>query len=139
MKIIKKMSWRFKIAILLILTSVILYIIQYLIFHQPTTEMFYLGIDLAFLPIEVLLVVLVIETAISQREKSILLEKLNMVIGVFFSEVGTELLTEISKFDSKSGKTNKTLIINGNWVDEDFINVKKDITNSKYFLDINGD
>jgi hypothetical protein len=138
MKIIKKLSWRFKIAILLILASAILYIIQYLIFHQPTTEMFYLGIDLAFLPIEVLLVVLVIETAISQREKSIMLEKLNMVIGVFFSEVGTELLTEISKFDSKSGKTNKTLIINGNWADEDFINVKKDVINSKYFLDING-
>jgi hypothetical protein len=138
MNIFKKLSWRLKIAILLILSSVILYIIQYLIFHQPTTEMFYLGIDLAFLPIEVLLVVLVIETAISQREKSILLEKLNMVIGIFFSEVGTELLKEISKFDSKSVKTNKKLIINENWVDEDFINVKKNITDSEYFLDING-
>jgi hypothetical protein len=40
-----------------------------------------------------------------------MLEKLNMVIGAFFSEVGTEFLTEISKFDSKS-RTSKILIIN---------------------------
>ncbi|MFY9639118.1 MAG: hypothetical protein WAK14_09995, partial [Methanobacterium sp.] len=94
MNITKKLGWRLKIAILLILSAVILYMIQYFIFLEPKTELFYFGIDLAFLPIEVLLVVLVIETAISQREKSALLEKLNMVIGVFFSEVGTELLSE---------------------------------------------
>jgi len=138
MKIINQISWRLKIAILLILSSAILYIIQYLIFNKLETEMFYLGIDLAFLPIEVLLVVLIIETSISQREKNILLEKLNMVIGVFFSEVGTDLLTEISKFDLRSGKINKKLIINGNWIDGDFNNAKNDIINTKYFLDING-
>jgi hypothetical protein len=139
MKISKHLGWRLKIAILLILSSIILYYLQYLFFHEPRTELFYLGIDLAFLPIEVLLVVLVIETAISQREKSILLEKLNMVIGVFFSEVGTELLEEISKFDSKSKKTNNMLIINANWADEDFINAKKELENRKYHLEIHGD
>ncbi len=112
--------------------------IQYFIFHQPKTELFYFGIDLAFLPIEVLLVVLVIETAISQREKSALLEKLNMVIGVFFSEVGTELLSEISKFDSKSKKISNILIINSNWADLDFIKAKNDITDRKYHLEIHG-
>ena len=139
MKIIEKMGWSLKIAILLILTALILYIAQYFLFHQPKTELFYFGIDLAFLPIEVLLVVLVIETAISQREMSVLLEKLNMVIGVFFSEVGTELLSEISKFDSKSKKISQILIINANWNNLDFIKVKNDITNRKYILKIQGD
>jgi len=138
MKLMKRLSWRFEIAILLILSAVILYLIQFYIFHEPRTELFYLGIDLAFLPIEVLLVVLVIETAISQREKSVLLEKLNMVIGVFFSDVGTELLGEISKFDSKSNTINKTLIINSNWVDLDFQKAKDDITKRKYHLKITG-
>ena len=62
-----------------------------------------------------------------------------MVIGVFFSEVGTELLAEISKFDSKSRKTSNELIINANWADEDFINAKKEIENRKYHLEIHGD
>jgi hypothetical protein len=138
MNITKKLGWRVKIAILLILSALILYMIQYFIFHQPKSELFYFGIDLAFLPIEVLLVVLVIETAISQREKSALLEKLNMVIGVFFSEVGIELLSEISKFDSKSKKISNILIINSNWADIDFVKAKKDITNRKYHLEIHG-
>jgi hypothetical protein len=138
MKIMKRLGWNFKIAILLILSASILYMIQYFIFLQPKTELFYFGIDLAFLPIEVLLVVLVIETAISQREKSALLEKLNMVIGVFFSEVGTDLLSEISKFDSKSKKISNILIINANWADLDFIRAKSDIINRKYNLEIYG-
>ncbi len=138
MKIIKKMGWRLKIAVLLIICALIIYLIQYFIFHQPKTELFYFGIDLAFLPIEVLLVVLVIETAISQREKSVLLEKLNMVIGVFFSDVGTELLGEISKFDTKSKNINNILIINANWAEQDFIKARNDITNRKYHLEIHG-
>ena len=139
MKIIEKMGWRLKIAILLIFTALILYLTQYYLVNQLRTELFYFGIDLAFLPIEVLLVVLVIETAISQREKSVLLEKLNMVIGVFFSEVGTDLLSEISQFDSKSKKISQILIINANWNEHDFIKVKNDIINRKYVLKIQGD
>ena len=138
MKIIKRLGWRFKIAILLILSAFVIYMIQYYIFLQPKTELFYFGIDLAFLPIEVLLVVLVIETAISQREKSALLEKLNMVIGVFFSEVGTDLLSEISKFDSKSKRISNILIINANWADLDFIKAKGDIIDREYNLEIYG-
>jgi len=138
MKIMEKIGWRGKIAILLIFTALIFYFIEYTIFHQPRTELFYFGIDLAFLPIEVLLVVLVIETAISQREKTVLLEKLNMVIGVFFSEVGTDLLSEISKFDSKSKKISQILVINSNWAEADFNKVKNDIINRKYVLNIKG-
>ena len=138
MKIMKRFGWRFEIAILLILSAVVLYLIQFYIFHEPRTELFYFGIDLAFLPIEVLLVVLVIETAISRREKSVLLEKLNMVIGVFFSDMGTEILGEISKFDLKSKTINETLIINSNWVDLDFKKAKEDITMRNYHLEIHG-
>ncbi|WP_048190856.1 hypothetical protein [Methanobacterium sp. SMA-27] len=138
MNMLKHIDWKVRIGILLVILSAILYFLNFTLFHDAEKVWFYLSIDMAFVPLEVLLVVLVIESVISRREKSIMLEKLNMVIGTFFSEVGTELLTEISKFDSKSRKTNKTLIINENWVDEDFINVKKDITNSNYFLDIDG-
>jgi hypothetical protein len=139
MGIMKKYGWNIKLAVMLIISSVILFIINSSIFHQPKTELFYIGIDLVFLPIEVLLVVLVIETAINRRETNILLEKLNMVIGAFFSEVGTDLLSEISKFDSKSSKTSKILIINSKWADIDFVNAKKNIKSTRYHLNISGD
>jgi hypothetical protein len=132
----KKYGWNIKLAIILILTSVVLYTAQTTIFHQPMTELFYIGIDLVFLPIEVLLVVIIIQTAISQREKNILLDKLNMVIGAFFSEVGTDLLSEISKFDAKSSKTSRLLIINSKWADQDFVHAKKNINSINYSLKI---
>jgi len=139
MKIREKFGWNIKLAILLVFTTVILFFILTLIFDQPKTELFYIGINLVFLPIEVLLVVIIIQTAISEREKNILLDKLNMVIGAFFSEVGTDLLTEISKFDSKSSKTSKILIINSKWEDQDFVHAKKNINSIKYHLKINKD
>lgn len=136
MKIREKFGWNIKLATLLILASLILYIIQTTIFSQPKTELFYLGINLVFLPIEALIVVIVIQTAISEREKKLMLDKLNMVIGAFFSEIGTEILTEISKFDSKSSKTSKILIINSKWEDEDFDHAKKNINSMSYHLKI---
>lgn len=134
MKILKRFSWNIKIASILIFTSLVLYIVQTMIFKEPKTELFYIGINLVFLPIEALIVVIIIQTGINEREKKLMLEKLNMVIGAFFSEVGTELLTEISKFDSKSTKTSKLLIINSRWEDEDFEHAKKNINSLAHSL-----
>jgi hypothetical protein len=138
LKIIKHVGWRLRLGLLLVVLSALLYTIQFLIFHEPHAELFYLGIDLAFLPIEVLLVVLVIETAISEREKSALLEKLNMVIGAFFSEVGTDLLSNIINFDHDSQKIKKGLLINRYWSEKDFLDAKEKINNFHHRLDIDG-
>lgn len=139
MDILKHIDWKVRIGILLVLASALLYFLNFVFFNDAEKVWFYLSIDMAFVPLEVLLVVLVIESVISQREKSIMLEKLNMVIGTFFSEVGTELLSEISKFDSKSKKISQILVINTNWAEADFFKVKNDITNRGYVLNIRGD
>ncbi len=55
--------------------------------------------DIAFLFIEVLLVTLIIHKILDNREKKERMEKLNMVIGTFYSEIGTELLNLIAKMD----------------------------------------
>ena len=125
MNILKHIDWKVRIGILLVILSAILYFLNFALFHEAEKVWFYLSIDMAFVPLEVLLVVLVIESVISRREKSIMLEKLNMVIGTFFSEVGTDLLAEISKFDSKSNKINKMLVINSNWSDDGLHYCKK--------------
>jgi hypothetical protein len=95
---------------------------------------FYIGMNLVLLPIEILIVVIIIQTGINEREKILTLENLNMVIRAFFSEVETELLTEISKFDSKSTKTSKFLIINSCWEDVDFEHIKKNINSLAHSL-----
>ena len=136
MKITKYLGWRVRLGILLVLIAGTLYIINYALFHDYRNLFFYLGIDIAFLPIEVLFVVLVIESAITEREKSILLEKLNMVIGTFFSEVGTQLVKNISEFDSKLENIRSNLILTDDWSREDFLDASRKIINYNYHLNI---
>ena len=77
----------------LILTSLIIYIIHFLIFSDLKDLAFYTLMDLAFMPIQVLLVGIIIENIITEREKVEKLQKLNMVIGAYYSEVGRPLAT----------------------------------------------
>jgi len=136
MRISKYLGWRVRLGILLVLISIILYGVNFAIFHDSRDLFFYLAIDIAFLPIEVLFVVLVIESAISERDKTILLEKLNMVIGTFFSEVGTQLVKNISEFDSKVENIRKNLIVSDDWTSAHFIEASRQIRNYNYRLSI---
>jgi len=135
----KYMSWRVRLGIILILLAVVLYVSNILVFRDIHDTLFYLDIDLAFIPIEALIIVLVLEWIISRREKQNLLEKLNMVIGSFFSEVGTELLAGISDFDSKTAKISKRLVITDNWTKKDFLDASERIKGYNYHVNIGKD
>ena len=74
----------------------------------------------------------VAERFITKREKQIRLEKLNMVIGVFFSEVGIKLLTSFSNYDPNLDNIRKELVIKGNWTKQDFLRVSKKLKNYDY-------
>jgi len=76
--------------------------------------------DIAFIPIEVLLVMLVIHQLLSKRGKRAMLEKMNMVIGPFFTEVGTELLKKLSQLDMNVDAITTRLVPNGDWSEQTF-------------------
>jgi hypothetical protein len=139
MKISEYFGWKVKLGIFLVVLSALLYVANYLIFHDLHEVLFYIGIDTAFLPIEILFVVLVIENAISSREKKQMMEKLNMVIGAFFSELGTDLLGAITKFDPDTEHIKDDLIINTSWSEKDFKRAKKTIKEFDYTLNITDD
>ena len=86
-------------SLLLVLLSVALYATAYLVFHRGADAAFTGVLDLAFLPVQVLLLYLVLDRALAERERRDRRRKLNMVIGAFFSTVGRrllELLTEMA-------------------------------------------
>jgi len=87
--------------------------LHYLIFRDPHHIFIYLIGDVAFVFVEVLLVTLIIHSVLEQREKKARLKKLNMVIGVFYSEVGTKLLEILSKWDPQIESIQKELVIEG--------------------------
>jgi hypothetical protein len=112
--------WEVVVGIYLIILAVLLYIVHFVIFKDPH-HIFIFGLgDLAFLPIEVLLVTLIIHRLLGQREKRLRLEKLNMLIGAFFSEVGTELLAYLSDSDPKLDEIRAGLLVTGDWEEQEF-------------------
>ncbi|UCG29558.1 MAG: hypothetical protein JSV53_08570 [candidate division WOR-3 bacterium] len=95
----KKINWQIFLGIALIIFSAAVYIIHYLLFRDVHHIFIYLIGDIAFVFIEVLLVTVVIHRLLTEREKRAMLEKMNMVIGAFYSEVGTTLLKSFARFD----------------------------------------
>jgi voltage-gated potassium channel len=87
----------------------------------PAGKILVIGIILAGVGCFVGVVANAIEYLIEMRERSLRIEKLNMIIGVFFSEVGTKLLKKFSTIDPDIQGIRSALIVSNNWSDEDFI------------------
>jgi len=77
----RRFSFVIYLAIAFVVLSGIAYFIHYLIFRDIHHIFIYMVGDLAFLPLEVLLVVFIIERLLARREMQAKLEKLNMVVG----------------------------------------------------------
>jgi len=133
----KKHNWQISLGIILIIMSFIVYLIHYVIFRDPHHIFIYLIGDIAFVFIEVLMVTLVIHSLLNIREKRERLEKLNMLIGVFFSEVGTRLLVLFSDSDPNLEKIKKNLIVNSEWTKNEFEHMNNQLRNYEYKININ--
>lgn len=132
----KKINWQILLGTILILFSALCYLIHYFIFRDPHHIFIYLFGDVAFVFIEVLMVTLVIHRLLGQREKRVRLEKLNMVIGVFFSETGTQLLRIVSESDPDFGALKKQLLVKGAWSDTVFADIGKSLKDHDYNIKI---
>jgi hypothetical protein len=98
----------------------VLFAVHYAIFRDAHNLFFYLLHGLAFLPLEVLIVGVVIDRLISVREKRSLRHKLNMVIGAFFSEVGSPLLAELLPAMTAAPQIREQLHLKASWKKDDF-------------------
>jgi len=116
----RRFSFIIYLAIAFVALSGIAYFIHYLIFRDVHHIFIYMIGDLAFLPLEILLVVIIIERLLARRETQAKLEKLNMVVGAFFSEMGNYLLQDlIIHFDNRL-EISRHLNVTERWTKKDF-------------------
>ena len=115
--------WTVLVAIALIALSIGMYAVHYLVFQDAHHIWIYFIGDLAFLPIEVLLVTLVLHRLLELRDRRVKMEKMNMVIGTFSSALGTRLLAHFSDNDPGMKALRKELLISDQWSGEDFARV----------------
>jgi len=97
-----RMIWELKIVAILVGVSLLLYLIHFICFRNLQHICLWSFTSLAFLPISALVVTLVINRVLSARDKALRMDKLNMLIGVFFSNVGNELLIRFSDWDANA-------------------------------------
>ncbi|MBN1273951.1 MAG: hypothetical protein JXB26_16930 [Candidatus Aminicenantes bacterium] len=116
----KIFNWTVNISLIFLAASALTYTIHYFIFHDVHHIFLYMIGDIGFLFIDVLLVVLFIERILSRREKRAILQKLNMVIGTFFSEVGVTMLSRFSGLVENAEEIQEALSVRPNWTDKDF-------------------
>jgi len=119
------------LAIILMGSSAVIYIIQNAIFHEPSQTAFYLFQDMAFVPVQALIATLVIDGFLKMQEKRRKIKKINVVISTFFVDTGINIMMAMSGFNKNHNKACEIIKI------EEFINnkgrnVKKALSEFEY-------
>lgn len=132
----KKWRWQLLVGVGLVALSALLYTLHFYIFQDAHHIWIYFLGDVAFIPVEVLLVTLIVHQMLDSRDTRKKLEKLNMVIGTFFSSVGSQLLVYLSDNDPNLEEIKKELVISDEWTDEEFISINNRLKSYDYKVNI---
>jgi hypothetical protein len=117
-----------------------LYVMRWVLFSGAAlhNEMWrFLVGDIGFLCLQVAIVTLFLDRLLRNRERQSMLRKLNMVIGAFFSEVGTELLGRLAVTDTTLAEVRSDLIPQLSWTDVDYLRAEQAVADHKPSIDIN--
>ncbi len=125
-------KWYLLLGVALLTTSVGLYVIHYFIFQDVRHILSFLLEDIAFVPLQVLLITFVIEELLNEREKRSIISRLNMVVGAFFNEVGVSLLAKLPAFDENAGQVAPHLLVSGQWSSKQFMNARRFISHHNF-------
>ncbi|MDD4127576.1 MAG: hypothetical protein PHV39_07815 [Methanomicrobium sp.] len=120
-------NWEIKLAALLLMLTILIYSLKYFFLQNTGDTINYIFNSLGFLPVNVLLVTIVLNKLLILRARHEKLEKMNMVIGAFFTEVGSHLITVITKIDPDYKDISDLLLIKKDIKDDNFKNIKEKI------------
>jgi hypothetical protein len=128
----KRFKWEISLGFCLFAISFLVYLIRFAIFRDINSILNDLLGQLAFLPVYIFLSTIIIDQLLSKREKQVMLKKLNMIIGSFYSEVGITLINCFLGFDMDSDKIGEILDISSDWTIKKFENARLIVKNHKY-------
>ncbi|MDS0527636.1 hypothetical protein NNC19_18260 [Clostridium sp. SHJSY1] len=109
------------VSIILIILSLGMFFIHYEVFGQLENTIYYSVMNICFIPINILAVTVLFDKLAERRRYSERLSKLNMLVGLFFSDIGYKLLKVIVAGDEKIKKEKldfNDLKLCNNWLRE---------------------
>jgi len=133
--------WQVEIAATLIVAAIVVYALRWYLFPSGAfhREMLrYLVDDIAFLFIQVLLVSMLIDGLMQRRQRETMLDKLNMIVGAFFSECGTDVLGRIARLDRELDDVREDLLARTAWTAKDYERAKQAFRAHKPVIELSG-
>lgn len=131
----KKKQNNLKLILLLIIISIVVFSMQLIFFKSIRDTVFYLLQDLAFIPIQIIVIYFVLETILEENAKKEKLRKLNVVLNAYFIETGTNTLHFLSRFDMNINNTKEIVCFSSAWTHNDFTKAKAKIKHTEYNID----
>ena len=113
----------------MILLIIIIYGSNYLVLGDGEHIISYVWTHLGFIPVDILLVAFLLDEIIEKKEKEAMLEKLDMLMSTFFSEVGNELISQLSTVNKYEANTENLKSIK-DWDEKDFDNKRAELKSS---------
>ncbi len=90
------------LILILTISSACIYLIQFYLFKRPDDTVYYLFQDLAFVPVEAIVVTLILNNLLNVMEKRQKMKKINVIISAFFAEMGITVISELVKFNQNN-------------------------------------
>jgi hypothetical protein len=118
------------------LLSVALYLFHYALFEDARHILLWTTTSIAFLPISVLFVTLIINQLMLRREKRLIMEKLNMLVGTFFSVLGTQLLRYCAAWDPQVEQIRQEASVGVDCSEKTFRRVRQRLEGCEYAVDV---
>jgi hypothetical protein len=131
---VNRATWRVKLGLGLAAATVLVLLVNLRAFGTPKETGFWVMHSLAMMPIEILIVTLILSQILERRARQEMLQKLNMVIGAFFSEVGAELLRRLTAFDADV-EVRESFLVEDDWDDKRFARAKAAAAAYDYAVD----
>ncbi len=114
-----KDNWKIRFAILMIIIAFIFFASRMLYLGDSEEVVSYLWKQIGFIPVNILLVAFLIDGIISKKEHEAILEKIDMIMGTFFTKMGNDLVYTISSANEDVVEAESLKMIK-NWTDKDY-------------------
>lgn len=121
----------------LLALSGIFYLLHYLIFRDAHHIAIFAMHDIAFLPIEVILVSLVFDRVLDETHRDEQRGKVNMIESIFFKESGSDMLCYLVQCDPGSAALCRALAISPDWGLRDFEAARRFLKGYAFSIDTN--
>lgn len=108
------------IALSLMTLSALLALVHYLIFDDSHHISSYFLLHLAFLPMHALVLGLVLDELISYREKQARKKRLHMFLGIFFRQMGLDILLQLTILLVNHDELEEMMVVDKDWKHRQF-------------------